>query len=160
MVQCGESGVVLEPIALNVSDSIVVQLSEEPNENISLQSSLIIHLLQFSKMREILERIRFNGGDLVIVQTSTDMMRGWRYRGDVSRAGKGLDLKMNRWVMAMVNMTIVIVKVIAATDGDGHSGKGWCCSCDVLHDKAVLHRCDGVREVLKQSGIQRWQDER
>ena len=39
--------------------------------------AIFTRLLQFSKLREILERIWFNGGNLITVKISTDHMRGW-----------------------------------------------------------------------------------
>ena len=76
-VQIRESGVVLEGISFNLSDSIGVQISAE-NERIEGLSenekfhAIFTHLLQSSKLREILKRIRVNGGKLVLDQTSTD----------------------------------------------------------------------------------------
>ena len=69
-VQPCESGVVIEQIPLNLSDLI------NENKNIHL---MLDHLLQCLKLRESLESIRFNGGNLVIVQFSEGRhMRGWR----------------------------------------------------------------------------------
>ena len=78
-VQPYESGEGLEEISFNRSDSIVVQRSAEnerieglsENEKIAF-NHITHHLLQVLKFREILERIRFNGGNLVILQKSTD----------------------------------------------------------------------------------------
>ena len=81
-LQCGESGFVLEDIAFNLSDSIADQRSAK-NERIedlgmrtflsNFHSSFVHQLLQVLKLREVLEIIRFNGGNLVIVQISTDI---------------------------------------------------------------------------------------
>ena len=78
-VQPYESGEGLEEISFNRSDSIVAQRSADNEriegllENEKIAFNLITHhLLQVLKLREILERIRFNGGNLVIEKISTD----------------------------------------------------------------------------------------
>ena len=77
-IQYGELGVALEEIALNLRDSIVFQMSAE-NERIGGSEMRTLHaiftlLLQKSKLREALERIRFNGGNVAIAQPSTKHM--------------------------------------------------------------------------------------
>ena len=75
-VHHGELGEGLEGIPFNLSDSIMAQISEENERIHSLLGmrtfhAIFSHLLQCLKLREILERIRFNEGNLVIVQLPT-----------------------------------------------------------------------------------------
>ena len=73
VLQVCEPGVVLEESALNLGESIGFQFSEE-NEWIEGSEMRIFHAIftcyssiHILELGEVLERIRFNGGNVVIV---------------------------------------------------------------------------------------------